>query len=393
MQWVSALSIETDPAAAVAEVVAAVGRDLDGHGADLAILFASSHHAAAYDGIGAALAGELGDAVVLGCSAGGVIGGGREIERLHGLSLTVASLPGVDITPFACEMSEMSKVSSVDEIPALLGVQSTPRGLLMLPEPFSFAVERVLPFMDAAFDGIPIVGGLASGATEAGENGLFLRDQVLRSGAVGVALSGNVTLDSLVAQGCRPIGEPMFITSCERNLIRQLDGKPAFDVLRDLVDALPAADLELARHSLFVGLVMLPKRERYEAGDFLIRNLIGVDPDSGVVGVGGMVEEGSVLCFHLRDGQASSEDLTKMLERHASAVDVTPSGALLFSCLGRGEGLYGEPGHDSRKFSERFGEVPTGGFFCNGEIGPVLGRTYLHGYTSSFALFRPGNSN
>ncbi len=391
MSWASVVSREADSAAAVAEVIAAARRRLDGGKADLAILFVSPHHAGAYDGIAAAVAGELGDSVLIGCSGGGVIGGGHEVEQRPAIGLMAGVLPGVTVTPLVADMSKLPESDSTGDWCAALRLPSpSPRGLVLLPDPFSFDSDSVLPRLDQAFPNTTITGGLASGAGEPGNNALFSGGTVLRQGVVGVSLEGDVEIDSIVAQGCRPIGDPMFVTSSEGNVVRELDGQPGFEVLRDVLDALPPEDLALARQSLFVGLVMRRNRETYGTGDFLIRNLLGVDPESGVVGVGGTVEEGAVLQFHLRDAATSAEDLRKMLDQYADGAIQRPSAALLFSCLGRGQGLYGRPGHDSELFRERVGDVPLGGFFCNGEIGPVQGCTYLHGYTSSFAVIRPG---
>jgi small ligand-binding sensory domain FIST len=391
MKWASAISGESDAAASVAQVVAAVAGSLGEVRPDLVLLFVSPHHSEHFDGIVAAVAEEFSGAIAVGCSGGGVIANGREIERTPGIALAAGSLPGVSVTLFARDMDELPGGATTDAWRAALGLDSpSPAGLLLFPDPFTFDAEVVLAGLDQAFPGTVKIGGLASGATQPGENALFAGGRVMRSGVVGVALDGDLRVDAVVAQGCRPIGEPMFVTASERNIVRQLDGRPAFEVLRDAVDALSPADLELARHSLFVGLVMRRHRESYVAGDFLVRNVIGVDPDSGVVGVGGLVEEGSVLQFHLRDAATSADDLARMLDQHRTQVPAPPEAVLLFSCLGRGEGLYGRPDHDSSLLADRFGAVPIGGFFCNGEIGPVQGRTYLHGYTSSIAMLRRG---
>ncbi len=389
MKWASAVSIESDTASAVGEVVSGASRALDGGTLDLAVLFVSPHHVPAADAIAGALEEELRGAVVLGCSAGGVVAGGREIEQSPGLGLTVASMPNVSIRPFQCQMEDLASIGGTEDWLAALGVAAPPKGLILLPDPFSIDAEAVLTGLDSALPQTVKIGGLASGGSQPGENALFLGSAVQRSGLVGIALDGDLRIESVVAQGCRPIGEPMFVTGSDRNLVRQLDGRPAFEVLQELVDVLSPADLELAKHSLFAGLVMHRNREEYGPGDFLIRNLVGVDPESGVVGIGGLVEDGAVLQFHLRDAATSAEDLRNVLQRHRDESAGSPCGGLMFSCLGRGAGLYGKPDHDTQVLRECLGPVPLGGFFCNGEIGPVQGRTYLHGYTSAFALFRP----
>jgi small ligand-binding sensory domain FIST len=181
----------------------------------------------------------------------------------------------------------------------------------------------------------------------------------------------------------------MFVTSCERNIVRGLDGRPPLDVLRDLHERLEERDRLLARHSLFLGIVMREDRQEYRQGDFLIRNLLGIDSGSGALAVGALLDENAVVQFHLRDARTSAQDLDELLRSYQRAeVTPPPRGSLLFSCLGRGQFLYGAPDHDTDAFRSRLGDIPLGGFFCNGEIGPVQGRTFLHGYTSAFGLFR-----
>jgi small ligand-binding sensory domain FIST len=182
----------------------------------------------------------------------------------------------------------------------------------------------------------------------------------------------------------------MFVTRGLRNVVFELDGAPVLEVLESLYESLDVDDQALFRQALFVGVVMDREREVYRQGDFLIRNLFGIDAKTGGLAVGTLLEPNQVLQFHVRDARTSAEDLEAMLDRHrADSALHRPSGALLFSCLGRGAGLYGEPDHDTRAFLSRVGPVPVGGFFCNGEIGPVRGRTFVHGYTSAFGLFRP----
>jgi small ligand-binding sensory domain FIST len=310
---------------------------------------------------------------LVGCSAGGVIGGGHEVEDAPGLSVTVATLPGVEITPF----------HTTEPLPPRLP-SDPPPGFVICPEPFSFDAEEFVHAVDQRVPGSTVVGGVASGARQPGQNALFLDGAVHRDGVVGVALAGDVVIDTIVAQGCRPIGEPMFVTRSERNLLQEVDGRNPAAVLADLHRHAPPRDQELFRQSLFLGIVMR-EQEAYRQGDFLIRNVIGLDAKTGSLAVGALLRPGMVVQFHLRDAQTSAEDLDSMLGRYRGS----PAGSLLFSCLGRGAHLYGRPDHDTEAARRRLGDVPLGGFFCNGEIGPVQGTTYLHGYTSAFGLFRP----
>ncbi|TMQ05605.1 MAG: hypothetical protein E6J90_48565, partial [Deltaproteobacteria bacterium] len=242
-----------------------------------------------------------------------------------------------------------------------------PTGLLVLVDPFSGHAQRLIDGLDDAFPRAPKFGGLVSGGRVPGGDWLFADGEAFRSGVVGVAFTGDLAIDTIVAQGCRPIGAPMVVTRGEGNLILELDHQPPLDVLQSLHDSLADRDRALFRHSLFVGVEMTDSLVHRE-GELLVRNILGLDPAENVLAVAARLRPFQVIRFLLRDGGCD--------------------GALLFSCLGRGAHLFGEPDHDSRLFRQYVGDVPVGGFFCNGEIVPVGGTTFLHGYTSSFALFR-----
>ncbi|HSP95747.1 MAG TPA: FIST N-terminal domain-containing protein [Candidatus Dormibacteraeota bacterium] len=394
MKWASAGSDEARLDQAIARAASIVRAELGGCQPDLVVAFVSPHHAAEFDRVPARIAEHLPGALLLGCSGGGVIGGGREIEQRPGVSLTAAYLPGVTITPLYL---------ANDRLPAPDADPSTwssrlavdPAGapqFVLLSDPFTFDAESLIRGLDRAYPDTTTVGGIASGGREAGSNALFLGERVHRGGMVGLALGGNVQVDTIVAQGCRPIGEPMFVTACERNVIRALDGRPPLAVLQELHDKLQPRDRQLARHSLFLGIVMKEDRQQYGQGDFLIRNLIGIDQSSGALAIGALIDANAIVQFHLRDADTSAQDLEALLKRHRAADAAPPAGSLLFSCLGRGQFLYGRVDHDTDLFRRYLGDVPLGGFFCNGEIGPVHGATFLHGYTSAFALFRGRDS-
>jgi small ligand-binding sensory domain FIST len=387
MHWASTLSRRADFDGAVDEVTQGLGAAL-GAPPDLIVAFVSPHHAGPWRRLHDRVSTRFPNAWLLGCSAGGVIGGGSEAERGPGLSLTAGVLPNVEIAPFYLAPREVPEPGDgVAPWHARLGV--TPEhqpSFLLLTDPFSCDVARLLASLDGAYPGCAKVGGQASGGKNAGKNALFLDSEVYGQGLVGVALYGDVAVDTVVAQGCRPIGEPMRVTRVDGHTVHELDGQPAVDALDGVFQALGGDDRELFRGTPLVGVAM--DDDRLRPGDFLIRNVIGLDRHTGTITIGFGVARGGRIQFHVRDAKTSAGDLNHLLGRHRRE-SPPPSGALLFSCLGRGQGLYGVPDHDSRSFHEHLGPVPLGGFFCNGEIGPVHGRTFLHGYTSSFGLFRP----
>jgi len=392
MKWGSSASDQATLDEAIKRTAGDVCTQLGGDKPDLVVAFVSSQHVPQARRLPALVAAEMGGGLLLGCSAGGVIGGGREIEQRPGVSLTAAVLPGVTIRPFHLDTESLpSPHADAGPWRALLGIEpSAAPNFVVLPDPFTFDAESFVRGVDLAYPDGRIIGGIASGGRQPGENALFLGDHVHQRGAVGVALWGNIAVDTIVAQGCRPIGDPMFVTSCERNIVRGLDGRPPLEVLRDLHERLDERDRQLARHSLFLGIVMKEDCQEYRQGDFLIRNLLGIDPSSGALAIGALIDENAVVQFHLRDSRTSAQDLDEMLRSYQRAeVTPPPRGSLLFSCLGRGQFLYGAPDHDTDAFRSHLGDIPLGGFFCNGEIGPVHGTTFLHGYTSAFGLFRP----
>jgi small ligand-binding sensory domain FIST len=392
MRWASAVSDLTALEDAVAECVGAVEDDLKGARPDLGIVFVSRHHLANYAAIPALLEEQLGAKHILGCSAGGVIGAGHEVEHSPGFSLTAAILPGVELSTFHLDNAEIPDLdSSPRNWTELIGITpDTEPHFIVLPDPFSFDAESFLTGLDFAFPKAAKIGGLASGASAPGENVLFCDDTLHREGAVGLALSGEISVDTVVAQGCRPIGSPLTITRFRHNLLMELDGRQPTVVLQELYGALSPRDRELFNHSLFLGIVMNEFQEDYQPGDFLIRNIIGWDRGTGTLAIGAVLKEQMKVQFHLRDAVSSADDLQGVLSRYVEEHGAPKArGGLLFSCLGRGSYLYGRSDHDTSLFRDFLGDIPLGGFFCNGEIGPVHGSTHLHGYTSSFGLFRP----
>ncbi|MCI0820885.1 MAG: FIST C-terminal domain-containing protein [Chloroflexi bacterium] len=393
MRWASHVSERASWDEALAEcadgVTTALGAGVD---PDLVAVFASPHHGGADQQLLDATRTRFPGASIVGCSGAGVIGGGHEVEDAPGLSLTVGSLPDVTLRGFHLRGEDLPSADAPPEAWAeRTGVPlDADPAFVLLADPFTFDTDALLAGLDYAFPGAVKIGGLASGGSGPGDpQALFLNETAYRDGAVGMALFGNVVVDTVVAQGCRPIGEPMRITGAERNVLLSLDGEPPVQKLQELFERCSPRDRELVQRNLFMGIAMDPLLETVQAGDFLIRNVVGMDPQRGVLAVGAQLREGQLVQFHVRDADTSAEDLRLALASYRSAAgDRSPAGVLLFSCTGRGRHLYGQVDHDTGIFDELVGSMPLGGFFCNGEIGPVASTTYLHGYTSSFAIFR-----
>ncbi len=377
MRFASASSSHVDPGVAIDEVLEALAEVPEAH---LGFLFVTPDHARRLREVQSRIRSAYPGVVLVGCTGQGVIGGGEEVEGRSAVALTVGELPGVEVSAFHLAPADLPtrEAELRQAVPA-------DRACVLLSDPFSINLQPLLGAIEAARPGVALFGGQASGGRRPKEHALVLDDVVHDEGVVGLALSGRVDVRTGVAQGCRPIGAPMFVSSCQGNQIRELDGRDPVEVLRELYASLPPEDQYLFRDSLFVGVQMRDQQE-YRPGDFLIRNLVGIPKEGRALVVAYEPERFSVVQLHLRDADAAREDVQAVVAAHRQQA-ARAAGGLLFTCVGRGEGLYGEAGHDSGVFREHFGPVPLGGFFCNGEIGPVHGQTFLHGYTSVFATF------
>ncbi len=384
----------------MADLKAQLSSTLEDEPLDLALAFVSPHYGDSFDLLAELITSQIGPRHCIGCTAMGVIGGGREIEQQPALSLTVARLPDVEIDTFHLEADALPDPDVGPEAWIdTLGVPGDPvPQFLLLANPMgtsAFDPRPLLMGLDFAYSRSMVVGGLASALQG---NTLFIDGVVVHSGCVGLALRGNISVDPVVAQGCRAVGQPMVITGCTGHYLEGLDDRPSFEVLLELFQNLPESDQELMKsNGLFLGIASTALKQELKHGDFLIRNVIRLDSSSGIIGVGDMLRPGQTVQFHLRDADTATEDLELMLRQYSEAASTrdtiggSPAGALLFTCTGRGEHLFERPNHDSDKFTAAMGDIPLGGFFCGGEIGPVGGATHLHGYTCSFAIFRPAH--
>ncbi|MFZ5861687.1 MAG: FIST signal transduction protein [Nitrospirota bacterium] len=354
---------------------------------DLAFLFVSPHHADGLADAAAIVAERLAPRVLLGCTGEGIIGLDQEIEGQPAMAVWAAAMPGVTLAPFHATFEHGGNGVQVEGFPAPETV-GAPSLFVLLAEPFSTPGTEFLGLLDHQFPGAKAVGGMSSGGRAPGENRLLIGDTVATEGVVGVALSGNLPIATVVSQGCRPVGGRFLITRAEGNVIYELGGRPAFGCLQEMYAALSPAEQELARRGLHLGLTINEAQSQFERGDFLVRGLVGADQQEGSLAVGDLVREGQTVQFHIRDRESASEDLNTLLAaqdqpNHAP----TPEAALLFSCNGRGRRLFGRAHHDVTMVRSRLGKIPVAGFFAQGEIGPVGGTNFLHGFTASLAIF------
>jgi len=380
------LSTHDDGREAARAAIDAALAPLAGAPADLVLLFVSPQHEDVQRAIIDIATDRVEGATVLGCSAGGIIGARREIEDAPAVAAWAASLPGIGVQPFRLTFQREDDHAIVEGLEDLPSPDEEPL-ILMLADPFSFPADVLLDHLNDAGSAPPIVGGMASGGLEAGRNSLYFNDEILRDGAVGAILTGP-GMTTVVSQGCRPVGKTYAVTRAERNVLFELGGAPAMSRIEELYGEAGERDQLLIRRGLHVGSAITETKPELARGDFLIRNVVGVDRESGAIAISDLIEVGRTVQFQVRDAESAREDLRVVLERERRARPNDVAGALLFSCNGRGSALFGQPDHDVSAVRRAFGDVPVAGFFAAGEIGPVAGKNFLHGFTASILLFR-----
>jgi small ligand-binding sensory domain FIST len=377
-----------DTVEAAAEAADSARADLD-EPADLCLVFATAPHLPMAKWLLSEVHDRLEPRNLIGCGAGGTVAGGREIEEGPGLAVWAAALPGADVSTLHVTAERGSADFSLLGMPKdLAGAGGGGPGegaVLALADPYSFPSELLLRELDRGRPGTPVLGGIASASFGGGT--VLLRDgDVHTEGAVGAVLSGLEVLPC-VSQGAVPVGPEMTVTAAEANVIGELAGKPAMERLGEVIASLPEGERDLAANGVLLGIVIDENRPEYVRGDFLVRPIVGADRETGALAIGEAVRVGQILRLHVRDAASADEDLRAALRTQAEAMgDEGAAGALLFTCNGRGSHMFEVPDHDATAVEDALG-APAAGFFCAGEIGPVGGRNFLHGFTATMAVF------
>ena len=394
MKWISSASDDPQLGTAIQDCITVINDSLNSkEKPSLIVIFVSAHYHEEKDSVLNILKESFSESVIFGCSAAGIVGSGKEYQNRPSVTIMAAILPSVSIVPF---YTAGNAIPSADDPPEswkqFLGIAHLEKpDFILLAEPFYPHINQFLAGIDYAFPHSVKIGGLTSGGTQPGTNHLFSNASVYTQGLIGLALEGNLKVEPVVAQGCRPIGDPKQITKCQENILLGIDGETPLDYLNRLYQKLSSHEQGLFKNQLLIGIgtssVFYSDQENNT--EFLIRNIMGADPEKGILAIGELIREGQIVQFHIRDAVSSANDLQAQLVKHTESPTVSgnPEAAMMFQCTGRGSYLYGEEGHDSRMFTEIMGSIPLSGFFCNGEIGPVGDTTYLHGYTASIALF------
>ena len=357
---------------------------------DIGFLFISSFNQVTVQEIVMLLRKRIKVQHLIGCSCAGVIGSEKEIERKPATVLILAKIPKAKLIPFSLKQTELEILNSSAEWYNFFEIYPHEKPVFVVfPDPFMFDMNSFLEKINRVYSHCPVIGGVASGALKPGENTLILNDTQFDDGLVGVILTGGVSVETVVSQGCRPIGETFIVTKANANVIFELAGRPLLEVLQEILHKSPARDKLLAQEAIFVGIAMDEYRHEFKRGDFLIRGLMGIDQNTGAGAIADYIKPGQTVQFHVRDADAATEDLNELLSAQQSKTKEKPKGALVFSCNGRGENLFREKDHDIKLIQQHLGPIPAAGFFCAGEIGPVCQNNFLHGFTNSIALFYP----
>ena len=401
-QCTTALSCEPALEAAITDLAQQLKQAGQRGPADLGLVFCASAYASDLQRFMPLLKQAIGAQHWLGCCGGGVVGTNteglaQELEHQPAISVTLLTLPQTQIELFSLNSETLPDLDgSRQSWINWAGVD--PNGghsMLLLLDPTCTSINDVISGLDFAYPEAQKIGGIA-GQHSAQHGSLLISDGVV-DGAVGCLIKGDWRLDPVVAQGCKPIGPVFEIEQAERNVLLRLshDGEADTPVacLQTILKGLSPEEKELVRHSLFLGVAktnfQLPSDGAPASGPaVLVRNLIGVDPRTGSVAVAERLRVGQQVQFQLRDAETSRQEQQQLLGQQRSR-NAEPMAALLFACLGRGEGLYGGPNGDVDGCHEQFPAVPISGAFCNGEIGPVAGATHLHGYTASWGFLVP----
>lgn len=387
MPFAAACSESSDSRQACRDVCKKTAERLQKIRPDLSLVFVARQHIDDFAEIVASIAHQTGSRHLLACTAEAIVGGEREIEEGPAVSLWSAVLPGAEIESFHIEFEQTPDGPICSGLPDLAGNGREVRAVLMLGDPFSFAVDTLISRLGDELPGVPLLGGMSSGGSGPGENRLSVSGRVIEQGGVGAIIRGGAPIRSIVSQGCRPIGSTFVVTRSEQNIVFDLGGKTALERLEETYAGLSERDRLLIRQGLHLGIVMDEHKPIFSRGDFLTANVLGADRDTGAMAIGNFVRPGQTVQFHVRDAATADEDLRHLLSESLAAGMPAPAGALLFTCNGRGTRLFTEPHHDAGVIRELCGPIPVAGLFAQGELGPVGGRNFIHGFTASIALF------
>ncbi|NQZ58524.1 MAG: FIST C-terminal domain-containing protein [Lentisphaeraceae bacterium] len=355
---------------------------------DIFFVYFSSYYQVFADEISAGLKKAFNGTKVAGCIAGTVLFAGDELSNTPAIAVMAAHLPNCKIQTKAVDLKKMPCLdSSPRKWRDFIGMtKESNQTHFIFSDPFTEGFETLIQGIDYAYSST-VLGAFSSGIEDQSDQALVCEEQIIQSGAVIVSISGDLQIVPLVTQGCQPVGENLKITSCSDVVLEKIDDQDPITYLRDLSPHLNETERELLQKSLFLGVEMDCFKAEHASGDFLIRNIRGVDADSGALVVGEHLHNGQVVRFHIRDKQIGSAELNKQISYYAGEFSERKChGVMAFSCLGRVKTDEEQIPDGELLAKITSDDIPVCGFFGNGEFGPVGGTTYIHGYTVAAAL-------
>jgi small ligand-binding sensory domain FIST len=356
---------------------------------EIAIVFSGTRHDEdEYFGVLSAVRRTIPDAVIVGCSATGVLTGAEEVENATAVAVlalggqplpTPLFIPGVRAEP------RIAGARLGREVLALLGGDATGAAVAVLVDPAELdATDFVAGIADAA-PNLIITGAGASG----GESGcrVFWQDAAQADACVALVIPRDLHPSLGMTQGCQALGDPLTITAAEGNLILEIEGRPAIEALeRALSNPRHPGLRQMAKH-LLAGISELGAGGR---SDYVVRPFAIAESDRPALAVAEPVRAGQTICFTMRDAIGAREDMKAMLDEQAEARearhDSAPKFGVYFNCAGRGSDLYGQPGLDPELIQRRFGPLPLAGIQSSFEIAPTCGRPRIHMLTGVLLL-------
>ena len=323
---------------------------------------------------------------IVGSSGAGILTGAGEIEGQHGLAVLVFASDQMQSRPFLFEPLRERDEEVGASIAQMVGADQGSL-LALFPDTYNGQPHQLLRSLEQKLGFVPVVGAGSSESGTAQATYQICGEQCRSNSVAGLHLSGSFEAVIDITQGCQPITEPMVITKAEGNLIFEINDRPALEVFAKLLKGPLAEDLRRALMFIFVGLPADPDQGTISPGQYLVRNIVGLDPEKGIVGIADQVREGQSIIFTLRDGQRAREDLNQMLQRQARKLEGrTPAFGLYFNCCARGNSLYGMPGIDTAYIRQGLGDFPLLGTFGGYELAPLGAKNHLFAYTGVLAL-------
>ncbi|MGI8595195.1 MAG: FIST signal transduction protein [Solirubrobacteraceae bacterium] len=378
----SGLSTAPDARVGAIEAATTARQGLGGERADLVAVFASGRHLAAPEATLEGIHEGLKPRQVIGCGAAGVLADGHEIEGRTAVAVWAAALGDGSAELFHAVAEQREESVAITGVPDLDGADAA----VLLADPSSFPTDLLLRELAVRAPGVPVVGGLSSARTLEDAGALFFGEELVEGGAVGIRFDG-VDILPCVSQGAAPIGPELAVTAAEGHVVHELAGRPALAKVREVIEALDESEQAMVARGLLIGIVTDEPKRDYGRGDFLVRALLGADPMRETFAVGETLRRGQIIRLHARDAASADRDLRESLELRARALGGPAAGALVFTCNGRGQAMFGHPDHDVGALEATLPGAAAAGFFAAGEIGPVGGESYLHGFTATIAIF------